>query len=93
MLLDIIVEVDGGDDGDGFYLDIYDGDKGMVYILGLGYVWVVENNDVIVVLVSSVMISFESVVSELNINSSDSSCIVLSVVDYLISLVSISDVS
>ncbi|MDO7840002.1 hypothetical protein LTG66_04935 [Lactiplantibacillus plantarum] len=34
---DTAVEIDGGADGDGFYLDTYDGDKGMAYTLGSGY--------------------------------------------------------
>lgn len=43
---DTAVEIDGGADGDGFYLDTYDGDKGMAYTLGSGYAWAAENNDV-----------------------------------------------
>ncbi len=90
---DTTVEVDGGADGDGFYLDTYDGDKGMAYTLGSGYAWAAENNDVTAVPASSAMTSSESAASESNTNSSDSSRTASSAADHSASSASTSDAS
>lgn len=70
---DTAVEIDGGADGDGFYLDTYDGDKGMAYTLGSGYAWAAENNDVTAAPADSATTSSESAASDTSANSSDSS--------------------
>ncbi|EMP42896.1 cell surface protein precursor [Lactiplantibacillus plantarum] len=90
---DTTVEVDGGADGDGFYLDTYDGDKGMAYTLGSGYAWAAENNDVTAAPASSATTSSESAASELSTNSSDSSRTASSAADHSTSSASISDAS
>ncbi|KAF1282527.1 MucBP domain-containing protein [Lactiplantibacillus plantarum] len=90
---DTTVEVDGGADGDGFYLDTYDGDKGMAYTLGSGYAWAVENNDVTAAPASSATTSSESAASESSTNSSDSSRTASSAADHSTSSASISDAS
>ncbi|MCG0772705.1 cell surface protein precursor [Lactiplantibacillus plantarum] len=79
---DTTVEVDGGADGDGFYLDTYDGDKGMAYTLGSGYAWAAENNDVTAAPASSATTSSESAASESSTNSSDSSRTASSAADH-----------
>ncbi|AQY70700.1 cell surface protein precursor [Lactiplantibacillus plantarum] len=90
---DTTVEVDGGADGDGFYLDTYDGDKGMAYTLGSGYAWAAENNDVTAAPASSATTSSESAASESSTNSSDSSRTASSAADHSTSSASISDAS
>lgn len=90
---DTTVEVDGGADGDGFYLDTYDGDKGMAYTLGSGYAWAAENNDVTAAPASSATTSSESAASESSANSSDSSRTASSAADHSTSSASISDAS
>lgn len=90
---DTTVEVDGGADGDGFYLDTYDGDKGMAYTLGSGYAWAAENNDVTAAPASSATTSSESAASEPSVNSSDSSRTASSAVDHSTSSASTSDAS
>ncbi|MEJ1302677.1 MucBP domain-containing protein [Lactiplantibacillus plantarum] len=90
---DTTVEVDGGADGDGFYLDTYDGDKGMAYTLGSGYAWAAENNDVTAAPASSATTSSESAASESSTNSSDSSRTASSAADHSTSSASINDAS
>lgn len=90
---DTTIEVDGGADGDGFYLDTYDGDKGMAYTLGSGYAWAAENNDVTAAPASSATTSSESAASESSANSSDSSRTASSAADHSTSSASISDAS
>lgn len=90
---DTTVEVDGGADGDGFYLDTYDGDKEMAYTLGSGYAWAAENNDVTAAPASSATTSSESAASESSANSSDSSRTASSAADHSTSSASISDAS
>ena len=90
---DTTVEVDGGADGDGFYLDTYDGDKGMAYTLGSGYAWAAENNDVTAAPASSATTSSESAAIESSTNSSDSSRTASSAADHSTSSASISDAS